>query len=493
MIMGGGRNVADVIRFGTDGWRGVIAEDFTFSNLRRAVAGTIAFLQRNRPARTGPLLIGYDRRFLSRSFAQFAGLCFKQNGFLIKVARSPIPTPALSACVVSHKALWGFMITASHNPAIYNGFKIKEESGRSAPTEVTSQIESLIPETSSSSPLPQGDVGAPNAVGEASPLPTFDYLKDYESYLRQRLDWKVLQRVRARVVLDHLYGVAAGIPEALLKKSAITFFSLHAEDDPLFGGLHPEPIESNLTALQKEIRRQRALVGFAFDGDADRLGVMDEAGRYLTPHQVFPLLLLYGIEQKGLRGKVVQSVSLGALGERIAQTHHLPFEEVPVGFKHVAQRMVSEDILAGGEESGGYAFKGGLPERDGILSALFFLEMLATSGKTPSQLLRAMEKRFGAARFKRRDIPLKQPIYDKGRFTSEISSRLPDRIAGQNVARIRTQDGIKVILADGAWVLLRPSGTEPLLRTYAESDQWTRTDRLLALSRQWVEGMTNGH
>jgi len=496
MIMDGQDAVANAIKFGTDGWRGVMAEDFTFPNLRRVAAGTVAFLQKNPPSRRGPLLVGYDRRFFSKEFAHCLADFFKRNGFEVKVSRTPIPTPALSVSVVSHKSPWGFMITASHNPAMYNGYKIKEGSGRSAPEEVTKQIEQLIPDVASpppplpmgegrnpQSPLPVGEGGPPKAVGEA----TFDFFKDYENYLKKRLDWKILQRVRARVVLDHLYGVAAGIPEKLLNKSAITFFPLHAKEDPLFGGLHPEPIECNLSELQKEIRTRRALVGFAFDGDADRLGVMDEAGRYLTPHQVFPLLLLYGVEKKGWKGKVVQSVSLGALGERIAQAHHLPFEEVPVGFKHIAQRMVSEDIVAGGEESGGYGFKGGLPERDGILSALFFLEMLATSRQTPSQLLRAMEKRFGAARFKRSDIPLKQPIQDKTRFSQDITSRLPDRIAGSRVAQVRTQDGVKIVLADGAWILMRPSGTEPLMRTYAESDRWERTDKLLSLSQQWVQ------
>jgi phosphomannomutase len=318
--------------------------------------------------------------------------------------------------------------------------------------------------------------------------PSFEFLKDYEHYLHNRLDWKALQRFRARVVWDYLHGAGSGIPEYLLKQSRGTFYAIHASADPLFGGLHPEPIESNLGPLQKEIRLRRALVGFALDGDADRLGVVDDRGQYLTPHQVFPLLLLYCIEKKRWRGKVVQSVSLGALGERIANSFNLPFEEVPVGFKHVAQRMLTEDIVAGGEESGGYAFKGSLPERDGILSALFFLEMLATTRKKPSELLNSMEKRFGAARFKRRDIPLKHPIADKQQFANDIASRLPDKLVGSAVAQVRTQDGIKIVLADGAWVLMRPSGTEPLLRTYAESDRWTRTDRLLSASHQWVAG-----
>jgi phosphomannomutase len=479
MIMDGGPGVGNEIRFGTDGWRGVIAEDFTFPNLRRVVAGTVSYLKAHRPAAPGPLLVGYDRRFLSRDFARCVAQCFQKQGLAVKLSSTPMTTPALSVSVTAHRSPFGFMITASHNPAEYNGYKIKEGSGRSAPPEITQRIEERVPESDL-----YGDMSA-------APEPaTFEFLKPYETYLRSRLDWKALSRFRARVVLDHLYGVADGIPENLLRKSKIQFFPVHAGRDPLFGGLHPEPIEANLGTMRREIRARRALVGFAFDGDADRLGAMDEKGGYLTPHQVFPLLLLYCIENKGWRGKVVQSVSLGALGERIARAHQLPFEEVPVGFKHIAQRMISEDIVAGGEESGGYGFKGGLPERDGILSALFFLEMLATTGKTPSQLLHAMEKRFGAARFKRFDIPLKQPIADKSVFSASIASRLPDKIAGSSVAQVRTQDGVKIVLADGAWILMRPSGTEPLLRTYAESDRWARTDKLLSLTEEWVTAAT---
>lgn len=466
----------NAIKFGTDGWRGVIASDFTFPNLRRAAAGTAAYFKTLPTVANATLLVGYDRRFFSRAFAQNVCEIFRRNGFQVKLGSQPMPTPAMSVAVVMEKSPWGVMITASHNPALYNGYKLKEGSGRSAPQEATTSIEALMP-TQPPNPVHLEDL---------KPIPEFDPLKSYETYLRSRLDWKRLQKFRATVVLDHLHGVAAGIPESMLKNSALTFHSLHAEADPLFGGLHPEPIESNLAALRQEIRKRRALVGFAFDGDADRLGAMDEKGSYLTPHQIFPLLLLYAIEVKGWRGKVVQSVSLGALGERIAQEFNLPFEEVPVGFKHVAQRMINEDIVAGGEESGGYAFKGGLPERDGILSALFFLEMLATSGKTPSKQLKSLEKRFGAARFKRIDISLKQPISDKSHFSKQIASNLPGRIIGQRVADVRTGDGVKIVLADGAWVLMRPSGTEPLLRTYAESNAWSRTDQLLALSQKWV-------
>jgi len=361
----------------------------------------------------------------------------------------------------------GIQITASHNPAFYNGFKLKESLGRSAPPDVTKEIEAFL---STTTPLP---------AAETAPLSEFDDSRAYENYLKSRLDWKAVKAYKATVVFDHLYGVGAGIPERVLNGSRQSLISLHAQHDPLFGGLHPEPIESQLGELMKEVRRRRAAVGIALDGDADRLGIVDDLGRYLTPHQVFPLLVLHCIEQKGWKGKIVQAVSLGYLSERIAREFNLPFEEVPVGFKHVAERMLQDNFLAGGEESGGYAVRGGLPERDGILNGLLFLEMLAARRKTPSQLLKEMEKRFGNARFKRIDIHLPRAIVDRAHFAHQVSSHVPDRLAGEPVSEVRTRDGVKVFLKTGAWVLLRPSGTEPLIRTYAESDTLAKTNALL--------------
>ncbi|HVO33534.1 MAG TPA: phosphoglucomutase/phosphomannomutase family protein, partial [Elusimicrobiota bacterium] len=299
-------------------------------------------------------------------------------------------------------------------------------------------------------------------------------------------DWKALQRVRGAVIFDYLYGAGAGIPERLLRNLSLTMVSLHAAEDPLFGGLHPEPIETYLSDLKAAVRKRRAQIGIALDGDADRLGIVDDLGRYWTPHQVFPLLVLHCIEHKGWKGKIVQSVSLGALGERIARAFGLPFEEVPVGFKHVAERMLREDVLAGGEESGGYAVRGGIPERDGVLSGLLFLEMIGARGKKPSALLREMESRFGPARFRRVDVPLARAIPDKADFDRYMTSQLPGRLAGSTVRERRTGDGLKVILENGSWLLLRPSGTEPLVRTYAESDRWPTTEQLLSWAGQTV-------
>jgi phosphomannomutase len=463
-----------LLKFGTDGWRAVIADEFTFPNLRRIAVAAAQYIQNNPSAKGRGALIAYDRRFQSRAFAEEVARQFKAYGVEVSLSATPMPTPALSLSVSHRKAAWGIMITASHNPALYNGFKVKDGYGRSAPPEVTQGIEQRIPDH------------PPTTIADQTTPILFDDQRVYEKYLRSRIDWPLLKQFKASIVFDHLYGVASGIPEALLKESRLRIHTLHGQFDPLFGGLHPEPIESNLEELKKEVRRTRALVGIALDGDADRLGIVDDKGRYLTPHQVFPLLVWHCIEHKKWKGKIVQSVSLGALAERMAQAYHLPFEEVPVGFKHVAERMLREDILAGGEESGGYAVRGGLPERDGILSGLLFLEMLAARRKSPSQLVQEMEKRFGCARFKRVDMPLEKAIADKNIFVQSISNGLPARLAGEAIREVRTQDGMKIFLKSGAWVLLRPSGTEPLLRTYAESESNSKTEKLLTWAQETV-------
>lgn len=463
------------IHFGTDGWRGIIAEDFTFDRLRQVSTATAEYVKSNSPLGNGRVLIGYDRRFLAKEFAEEVSRVLAALNVPAQVSLTPMPTPAVSFSVAHRKASWGIMITASHNPALYNGFKIKEARGRSAPPEVTIAIEASLGKR----PVPELD--------RVSSIPTFDDRKPYEKYLKSRLDWNALRSYAKPIVFDHLFGVGAGIPERVLAGSQFKIHSIHEAPDPLYGGLHPEPIDSQLTDLKRTVRQKKALVGIGLDGDADRLGVVDDGGRYMTPHQVFPLLVLHCIEHKQWRGKIVQAVSLGYLSERIAKEFNLPFEEVPVGFKHVAERMLNQDFLAGGEESGGYAVRGGLPERDGILNGLLFLEMLAVRRLTPSKLLASMEKRFGRACFERVDIHVKTPILDREAFAKAVSSRVPDRLAGERTQEVRTRDGVKVFLESGSWVLMRPSGTEPLIRTYSESDTPRKTQALL----KWAQAVVN--
>lgn len=467
------------VRFGTDGWRGIIADDFTFGRLRRVALASADYFESQARELGRRVIVGYDRRFFSREFALTVYGVLRARGLEAMLVDRPCPTPAVSLMVKETQSAWGVMLTASHNPALYNGFKIKDKHGRSAPPDVTAAIESRL--------------GREPATGDVRPLDPrhlFDFRPAFFRFLRSRLDMTVLRRLSGRIVFEYLHGVGAGLPEQVLKGSGLQAIALHHEPDPLFGGLHPEPIDPWLNTAKREVRRSRALAGIALDGDADRLGVVDNLGTTLTPHQVFPLLALHAIETRGLKGKVVQAVSLGVLSERIASHFGLPFEEVPVGFKHVAERMLSEPVAAGGEESGGYSIGGGLPERDGVLNGLLLLELCASRRKPLNAIVREMEARFGPSRFRRVDFAVPEPITDKTRFAQQVRSRIPDRLMGQTVQDIRDGDGVKVVLRSGEWVLLRPSGTEPLLRTYAETRSWERTARLLLWAKSLLS--TNG-
>ncbi|OQA89877.1 MAG: Phosphoglucomutase [Elusimicrobia bacterium ADurb.Bin231] len=452
------------IKFGTDGWRGVISRDFTFTNVR-VVSQAVADYIKTRSGRvygTGAI-VGFDNRFLSREFAFAVAQTLLANGIYTKISSSAVTSPSISYFSKKYK-LYGVMITASHNPPSWNGIKIKLSYGGSVSEEVISGIYSLIGKSS---------------VKHSGDMPfEADVLGIYERYLLKMTN--LPRRSGITAVVDSMFGSGLGIFNRIIKTG---IHSIHNYRDPLFGGINPEPIESNLSGLKQEVLKQKADVGFAFDGDADRIGLVDDKGRYLSPHIVFPLILLYLIEQRKLFGKVVQTISLGYLSERIAKHYSLPFEEVPVGFKYVCPRMIKEDVLIGGEESGGYGWKGGIPERDGILNALLIYEMLSKSGKKLSSLVQEMQKKFGKSVFKRKDIKLSAPI-DKKEFTIAVK-RHALKLA--NIKEIKDYDGLKIVFRDDSWLLLRPSGTEPVLRTYSETDSTERTDKLLKFAFEVVK------
>lgn len=457
------------IKFGTDGWRGVMARDFTFQNVRR-VAQAIAEYVKNLPPKDpikGKVVVGYDKRFQSETFAAEIVRVMLGNKLKPVMIAEPLPTPAVSYLTDKMKAL-GVVVTASHNPASYNGIKIKVE-GRAAPESVTQLVESFM------------DKGQPVRDGE---VPRKSFRSEYLAWLKSRVGSAGLNKVTRPVVVDYLYGAAAGLMEEVFKSKKLVV--LHDRRDPTFGGIHPEPIEKNLKELMAKVKENKALIGIAFDGDADRIGIIDDNGRYLTPCQVFPMIANYLIEHKGLKGKIVQSVSMGFLAGRIAKAHNLPFEELPVGFKHVGERLAKGEAVIGGEESGGYAWKGLLPERDGLLAGLLMLEMCAKLKKTPSQILAEIEKKYGKSCFNRVDFHINKPVADKHVFTERIKKRLPKKILGAEIKNLIDIDGLKIIMENDHWLLVRPSGTEPLIRTYAESDSDARTTALLEFAKKWT-------
>jgi len=453
------------IKFGTDGWRGVMARDFTFDNVRR-VAQAIAEHLKDKPRSHGRAIVGYDRRFQSESFALEIARILQRNKFKPILMSEPLPTPAVSFLSAREKAV-GVMVTASHNPPAYNGVKIKLE-GRAASEETTRAVEACL------------DRAVPIRDGEVERK---SFRKDYLNWLRSRVSCGPLASIKRPIIVDYMHGCAAGLFEELVRAKRLT--TLRGRHDPLFGGVRPEPMEKNLGELISRVKKEKALAGFAFDGDADRIGVVDDLGRYLTPCQVFPILAEYLINAKKIKGKIVQSVSLGYLAGRIAKANGLEFEELPVGFKHVAERLALGQAAIGGEESGGYAWKGSQPERDGLLAALLILEICVKTRKTPSQLWADIEKKYGKSHFQRADYRLYKPVVDKRAFAEKIKKRLPQKILGSPVQQIIDIDGLKVILQGDHWVLMRPSGTEPLLRVYAESDSAKRTQELLELGRKW--------
>ena len=466
----------DAIRFGTDGWRGVMGRDFTFENVRRVAQAIADHLHddilkspnRKKTPWAAPVVVGYDRRFQSETFAREIARVLAGNKLGTVCLAESLPTPAVSLLTQRSKGL-GVVVTASHNPAAYNGIKIKF-AGRTASESLTGAIEACL------------DRSQPTRAAE---IKTKSGRDAYLQYLRAKANIRTIRaRLKKPFVIDYLYGSAAGLLEKVLPSPRL--LAMHCEHDPLFAGLSPEPVADNLKELCARVKAEKAVIGIALDGDGDRVGVVDENGTYLTPCQVFPMIVRHLVERKKLKGKIVQTVSLGYIAARIAKAHGLPFEELPVGFKHVAERLASGDAVIGGEESGGYAWQGGLAERDGLRTALLLLEMLAASGRTPSQLWKEIESKYGASHFKRMDLRLHKPVTDKAAFAAKLVKKLPKKILGTEIQSLSQIDGLKIVLAGDHWLLMRPSGTEPLMRIYAETDAPKRTAELLDLAKKWV-------
>ncbi len=457
------------IKFGTDGWRAVMARDFTIDNVRRVAQAVAEWLKSQHGPRP-PAVVGYDRRFMSEVFAAELARILAANGFKTTLSAEPLPTPAVTLLTQKLKA-FGVVVTASHNPPSHNGIKIKLH-GRAAPESVTQAIESFL------------DRAHPARHG-GEPVASKSFRKDYVAYLRSRSNpAKFAKDLKRPVVVDYLHGASGGIMAELMPKGRL--IEIRADRDPLFGGVNPEPIEENLAALKQTVVAQKALLGIAVDGDGDRVAIIDDQGRYLSPCQVFPIVLEYLIANRGVKGKIVQSVSMGYLSPRIAKAHGLPFEEMPVGFKFVAEALAKGEAVIAGEESGGYAWKGGLPERDGLVTGLLMLEICAMTKKTPSQLWQMVAQKYGDSHFKRIDFRIHRTAVDKAVFSAKVQKRLPKKILNLAIKQVLDLDGVKVILEDDSWVLMRPSGTEPLIRTYAETDKAERTQALLDLAARWT-------
>lgn len=437
------------IKFGTDGFRGIIADKFTFSNVSRIAQALAVYLKKNQKndIKNG-VIVGYDCRFLSDEFAQKVAKVLASYGIPVWLSNSAVPTPAVSAYIIKNSLPCGVIITASHNPPEFNGIKIKNEFGASVEKTVTKEIEALIKNPD-------------NKVNRNKPasIETADVMRPYLTLLKKYLNFSLLKDSRFNVVVDAMHGSGAGIVEKILKKSNCRVHSIRSYRDILFGGVNPEPIDYNLKPLQEEVLKENADLGIALDGDGDRIGAMCPDGELINSHQVISLLLLHLIEHRKFTGKIIKSLTTTTMVDKIAKHYDLELDIVPVGFKNIASKMIKEDILLGGEESGGIGFKGYMPERDGALSGLLLLEMMAYEKKSIPEIIRSMEKKFGKFVYMRKDFKVK------------LKKTLPalGQISEKKVALIETYDGTKYTLEDESWLMIRGSGTEPVIRIYAES------------------------
>lgn len=426
------------------------------------------------------LIIGYDTRFASEDFASATAEVIAGNGIKVYFCPKATPTPIISFGTLARKAGGAIIITASHNPASWNGFKYKSETGSSAPPEVTSQIESYI-----SHILESGKINR-LPLAEALKQGLVEYLDLaplYSQQIAKLVNLPELRQSKLRVVIDSMYGAGAGFLKSLLNGGNIEIVEINNERNPSFPGIErPEPIATNLAKLSAAVKEQKASVGLATDGDADRVGIVDEKGEYLNPLQVFALLSLYLLETRGERGAIVKTITTTSMVYRLGEIFKVPVYETPVGFKYVAPVMLAEKALIGGEESGGYGFRDHVLERDGILAALYFLDFMVKTGKKPSQLLDYLFDKVGPHYFKRVDITF--PEAKRQAIIEQIKNNRPKNIEDIKVAKYDTSDGFRFILEDTTWLLIRFSGTEPLLRIYAETSTPVRVEKLLKLGRE---------
>jgi alpha-D-glucose phosphate-specific phosphoglucomutase len=467
------------IKFGTDGWRGIIAEDFTFDNVRICAQAIADYLKKTGLVDKG-LVIGYDTRFASEDFAKATAEVICGNGIKVYLCTQATPTPVISYGVVAKKSGGAIVITASHNPPQWNGIKYKSEDGASAPTEVITEIEentARVFTTCKVSRLPLAEAQKQGLIEY------IDLMPGYINHIKGFVDSDRLKKARLKIIVDSMYGAGTGYFKMLLKDSACQLIEINDQPNPAFPGMkQPEPIAVNLAKLSARVREEKADVGIATDGDADRIGIMDEKGNFLTQLQVYALLALYLLEVRGERGAIVKTITTTSMLDRLGEIYKVPVYETPVGFKYVAPIMLAENAIIGGEESGGYGFRGHVPERDALLAGLYFIDLITRTGKTPSQLLDYLYSKVGHHYYNRLDIEF--PKEQRETITNRVSNSSPEKIDGTKVIKKDSLDGFRFTLTDTSWLLIRFSGTEPLLRIYAESDSPARVDRLLKMGRE---------
>jgi phosphomannomutase len=461
------------IQFGTDGWRAVIAEDFTFANVARVAQASADFWSAHPvPGTEQKVIVGYDRRFFSNQFARATAEILAANHFQVVLTPEPTPTPAVSFAVKEQRAVGGVMITASHNPPVFNGFKLKSDYGGSSDADTCKAVESFLDRNPvRTQPLVEAIKSKRAAVRDIRPA--------HYAALKRLVDFKLISGSKLRFAHDALFGVGAGCFEQLLAGTTCKVTTLNAKHDVLFGGINPEPIERNYARSQQFLRTHPHDICLVTDGDADRVGCMDGRGNYLSTHQVICLLLRHFIVNRQGRGRVVKALTTTSMVDKMCAAYGLPLTETGVGFKYVCAEMLKGDVLLGAEESGGIGFQGHIPERDGIAAGLLLLEMLAVKRIPVGKLLTQLERQFGPHRYDR--IDTHYPLERRGALMEFLKKNPPARLLGSPLAEVKSYDGVKFIARDTSWLMLRGSGTEPILRIYAEGKSDRDVKKLLKL------------
>ena len=464
------------IKFGTDGWRGVIAEDFTFSNVRKVACAIARYVVRSEKP-SGGVLVGYDTRFGSERFARAAAEVVSMAGMPVWIAVKACPSPALSLLVRQRGAAGGIMITASHNPYKWNGVKFKASYGSSALPSIVAQVEKELATVMAN--------GVPPLPPQRDQIQTLDILSPYLETIDKIVDWERIRAAKFRFIVDPMHGAARGLLRELMTRHGIACDEIRGTRDPLFGGVNPEPIEPHVEALRRAVLAGKYDAGLCADGDGDRIGAMDRDGTFITPHQIFSILLWHLAGTRGIPGDVAKTFSSTKMLDKIAEKFGRKVFETPIGFKYICELMLERDILLGGEESGGIGTKLYLPERDATVMALLLVEVMAWHKKTLGELVSQLHAEFGEHHYGRIDLELKAG--QKERAIEHFSDPKVTSILEWPVVRREDLDGIKLYLDDTGWLLLRASGTEPMLRVYSETPSAVDTRKILGEARSIVQ------
>lgn len=452
------------IKFGTDGWRGIIADNYTFKNLKIISQATADYLGKGKK-----IAVGFDTRFMSDRFAEIAAGVFKSNGIEVVLSDRAIPTPVLSFAVKTRKLDLGIMITASHNPAEYNGFKIKVSTGGAAGPEITNEVEKRL----ESALVNYSEESLKNIKKE-------DFIRDYIKFIRSYIDFKKIKNKKFKVLVDTMYGSGNSFIKDALKGTNIKLEFIRNTINPSFGGRRPEPVEENLKELKIKVKEGKFDLGIALDGDADRIAAVGGDGVFIHPQKILGLLALHLSQDRNWTGGIVKTIAGTTMIDNIAKFLKIKLYETPVGFKYISALMEKEDIVAGGEEAGGMGVKGYIPERDGSMAGLLLLEMMAYRNQPIGRILQSVEKQFGRYYYLRQDLELEKHIELR-------KENLPSELLGKKVVQVKDYDGIKLICEDESWLMFRASGTEALMRLYSEAKNLNRAKELLKLGEEIIK------